>query len=155
MYISQKYFWGIFLLFMLIPFSTQWRLFVFGTKTTGTVIEQLTQNSPNIHNVLQGSTFCQIEYTANNKNYRFNAPEDVKYDIGETVTIIYDPENPEKHLLFSFAGLVFSPRMTIPSALLLIWIAFYLTMRQQYKLKEKKKTSSVHFNRVQKQQRLK
>jgi hypothetical protein len=52
-------------------------------------------------------------------------PENVFYEIGEKVRVIYDKRNPNRCMILSFAYLYSSPNALIPGFLLLIWIAFY------------------------------
>lgn len=142
MYIRKRYFWIITILFLLLPLSSSWKLLLFGESATGEVIEQLTVQSENVHNIHNGSTYCLIQFMANGNTYTFTAPENVKYEVGRKVKVYYNRNKPDKHIMFNFAGLILSPRMYLPASLLLIWIAFYLTMNQQYQLKSKTNKST-------------
>lgn len=129
MHISPKQFWIVFLLFLLMPFSIHWRLIAFGKKTTGVAIEQVTEHTPHVENIFSGSVFTLIQFSAGDSLYSFHAPENVKYEPGEKIPILYNANNPEQYIMYNFAGLVLSPKMYLPFILLLIWIAFYRTMK--------------------------
>jgi hypothetical protein len=132
MYISRKYFLIISLLFFLVPFSAQWRLLLFGEKTKGTVVRYVNRNSRELYTTDLYTRFSVIRFETPNRYYEITGPEDVIYPLGKTITLYYDKGNPEKIVLFSFTGLFFSNKMIVPGVLLLMWFAFYITMRQLY-----------------------
>ena len=129
MHISPKKFWIVFVLFLLMPFSIHWKLIAFGKKTTGVAVLQVTEDTPLVENIFSGSTFTLVEFNVGDSSYSFHTPEDVKYEPGEKIPILYNTHNPEQYIMFNFAGLVLSPKMYLPAILLLIWIAFYRTVK--------------------------
>jgi hypothetical protein len=138
MYISKKQFYIITFLFILLPFSVQWRLFVFGKKTKGVVLYHTTTNQhPQNMDPFTNSRYAIIGFTANKEQIKFKGPEDLMYPIGKEVTILYLPEKPKRFILLTFAGLILSNRMIIPGILLLCWFAFYLTTKQLFNQRNK------------------
>ena len=135
MRISKKQFYIITFLFLLLPFSVQWKLLLFGTKTTGVVIKHIYPYSAYAANNESTYTYSIIRFEANNKKIEFSGPEDLKYPIGKEVKIIYNSKKPSQFVMFNFAGLFLSNKIIIPGVLLIIWFAFYLTIRQIQQLK--------------------
>ena len=135
MRISKKQFYIITVLFLLLPFSLQWKLFLFGTKTTWIVVRHTHPYSTFAANTESRSTYSIIQFEANNKQIEFRGLEDLKYPIGKKVNIIYNTRKPSQFVMLNFAGLFLSNKMIIPVVFLIIWFAFYLTIRQTQQLK--------------------
>lgn len=123
MRITRKKFLLITLMFLLLPISANYRLIFFGSKTTGIVVEQkhALNNTKN--------TYSIIHFVADGRTIDFIGPEDVEYPVGKEVTIYFNPRNPQKFIMFNFAGLVLNNKMIIPGVLLIMWFAFYLAVR--------------------------
>ncbi len=123
MRISRKKFILITLMFLLLPISANYRLLLFGIKTTGIVTKQE-------HDITNSRTkYSVIHFNADSCSIDFIGPEDVVYPVGKEVTIYYNRKNPQKFIMFNFAGLVLNNKMIVPGVFLLMWFAFYLTIR--------------------------
>jgi hypothetical protein len=117
------------ILFLLLPFSLNWRLLLFGNKAKGNVIKYRTvigtyttvESAANLYSVIHFETE-KGEYV------EFVGPENLIYPIGKDVIIFYDEDKPSKFLMFNFAGLVLTPKMVVPGVILILWLAFYLSI---------------------------
>ena len=126
---KNLYYFLITLLFILVPFSLHWRLFLFGNKATGKVIMYRTtlsvtqdETDPNIiHSVISFST-DRGEYV------EFVGPQHMVYPLGKEFLIFYNDKKPSKFVMFSFAGLILNPKMILPGVLLIIWLSFYFSL---------------------------
>lgn len=136
MRISKTQFYIITLLFFLLPISANWRLFLFGKRTTGIVIQ------PKITEVLTGNTERRsiIYFETPNRHYYIYGPEDAIYPIGKEIRIIYRESKPEDYILLNFTGLLLTNKTIIPLVLLILWLSFYLSVKQsqkkQYRIKK-------------------
>jgi hypothetical protein len=126
MQISNKKFWLITILFLLLPFSVHWRLLLFGTKTTGTVIGHIkTYHHGNVE-----VYFAVIEFNTIDETYKVTGPEFADYPINKEICVFYRKRNPKKFLLFTFAGIYFSKKLIIPGVAFILWLAFFFSQRQ-------------------------
>ena len=128
MYISRKKFIFTIILIILLPISAKWRLLILGEKTTGIVVQHI---KPSFYN-LDKAEYSLIQFETPNGRVEFVSPEDLMYPIGRKVQIYYSKKNPEKFLMFNFAGLFLSKVFIVPGIFLIIWVAFYLAMKQTY-----------------------
>ena len=126
MHISKKQFYVITILFLLVPFSAHWKLFIFGEKTEGIVIEHIKTYSAGS----QYTDFSIIQYQAGNKYYEVTGPENMEYPIGKHITVFCNKQKPEKFILLTFASIYFSDKIIIPGVLFIMWIAFYISRIQ-------------------------
>ena len=135
MLISRKKFLIITLLFALVPFSTHWKLFLFGKKATGIVVQHKI-SSPLLNRT---DKFSLIEYeTQKGEKILIYGPEEVEYPIGKEIGILYMESKPEKYVMLNGAGLLLTNKVILPLVALIMWIAFYLSFGQQTKSKPKK-----------------
>ena len=127
MHISKKQFYIITFLFLLLPLSVQWKLLLFGTKTTGVVVRhaQTFQGNAGSANI-----FSIIQFQTSNGKIEFSGPEDLNYQIGKEVKILYNKNKPSQYVMLTFGGLFLSNKIIIPGIFLIIWFAFYLTIKQ-------------------------
>ncbi len=130
MYISKKKFLIITLLFAFIPISTHWKLFLFGKKATGIVIQHKI-SSPFFNN---SEKYSLIEYkTQQGEKILIYGPEDVEYPVGKKIHILYLEKKPEKYVMLNGAGLLLTNKIILPLVALILWIAFYLSFGQETK----------------------
>lgn len=138
MRITKLQFRIITLLFLLLPFSVHWRLIVFGEVTQGEVVGYIQGNSF-IQRLQEEADFTAVVcFNAQDQNIEFEAPENIDYALGEKVKVLYNPSEPGKYVLFSFAGLFLSNRMIIPGVMLILWLALALSLSQTHTSKNKK-----------------
>lgn len=121
MYISRRMFYFVSILFLLLPFSVNWRLFVFGKQTTGFVVRV---QRP-IMGMQQSDSYSIIEFYTPEKTIEVFSPENVIYPVGKKLRIFYNPENPDNNILFTFTGLFFNKKAIFPFVFFMIWMAFY------------------------------
>jgi hypothetical protein len=145
MYVSKKQFYIITVLFLLVPFSVHWRLFVFGQKTTAVVLRHIAPHSSFAYNSESTSKYAVIGFQADNEYIEFKGPEDLKYPIGKKITVVYNSKKPSQFVMLNFAGIVLSNKMIIPGVLLLAWFAFYITIRQMKYKPQKKSREQIRF----------
>jgi hypothetical protein len=134
--ISRFQFFLISVLILLLPLSSNWKLFLFGEKTKGVVVGVR-------HNLARGSssytasleTVSVIRFSVGENYYEFYGPGEVIYHEGKEITVFYNPKNPEKFLMFNFAGIFLSSKVIIPGVLFLVWVAFYLSINQSQQKK--------------------
>lgn len=143
MHISKTQFYLITALFLMLPFSVNYRLLLFGSQTIGTVKGHRTEVSENI-GLSTAAIQSTITFRANTKDISFSTPENINYPIGKEVKIFYRKKKPEKFIMFTFSGLVFNNKMIVPGVLFIMWFAFYFTVRETFKFKSKKGFNSDH-----------
>ncbi len=122
--VSKTRFYFILVLILLLPVSKKYRLLLFGTRTEGVVVDY----AELIHlpvNYIDWHNCAIIRFDANNKTYYMRGPEDVMYEAGRKMKVIYDNKNPSKSMIPAFAYFYSMPNALIPGILLLLWIAFY------------------------------
>lgn len=127
--IPKYQFYLITLLILLLPLSSSWRLLIFGEKTKGVVMgvrKVIVKGGLDSPASLERTSI--IRFTSGDKYYEFTGPGEIIYPAGKEITVFYNPRNPEKFLMFNFAGLFLSEKMIIPGVLLIIWAAFYFTV---------------------------
>lgn len=124
MQISRKQFILITILFLLLPVSANYRLIFFGEKTTGIVTElKQDRGNPEIY-------YSIIHFEADGQYIDFIGPENLKYPPGKEITIYYKPGKPQKFIMFNIAGLLLNNKMITPGVLLIVWFAFYFSIRE-------------------------
>jgi len=139
MKISKFQFYLITILFLLLPFSVQWRLLLFGIKTTGTVIGYDKGSALRSNLSESPGKYSIIRFEAAGRYYDFAAPEHIVYPIGKKITILYNRKKPKQFLMLNFTGLVLSNKMIIPFVAMILWFAFYLSVNQP-QLKKRQKS---------------
>jgi hypothetical protein len=109
---------------MLLPISKQWKLLIFGVRTTGVAVDYKILNSRAEYNSEYAKTTI-FQYKVGNTAYRILGPSNSVYELGEERRIIYDQKRPSKSMIPSLAYLYSFHRIIIPILILLVWIAFY------------------------------
>ncbi len=124
--INRNTFYITIVLIMLLPISKQWKLLMYGTRTTGVAVDYqiLNQRADMQYNSSYAKTTI-FQYKVGNRNYRILGPSNSVYELGEERKIIYDKRRPSKSIIPTFAYLYSFPRIIIPLLVLLVWIAFY------------------------------
>jgi hypothetical protein len=124
---------------------------MFGKSTTGMVIDYKGQWGRHPYMTKTEITHSIIRYYYSKDGFiDFVGPEDVKYPLGKKVKIFYDKSNPQKHVMFNAAGLILNNKMILPGVALILWLAFYLTMRELYRKKTDNIKNWRHFKSLRK-----
>lgn len=139
MQISGKQFITITLLFFLLPFSSNWKLFFFGEETKG-IVEKHKITSPMFNN---SERYSIIRYHAEGEDYLIYGPEDVIYPIGKEIKIFYRKSKPTEFVMLTLAGLLLTDKTSLFLVLIVLWFAFYLSIRDAQKIQRDK---SPHFS---------
>jgi hypothetical protein len=129
MRISKLQFFLVLIMILILPLSSSWKLICFGEKTTGRVVGYSPNFGPNYPSN-GGSKQSIIRISTTSGFVDIYGPDDILYPINKKITLFYNPENPKKNLLLNFVGLFLSQKMIVPGVLLLLWVAFYLTVTQ-------------------------
>ncbi len=124
--ISKNTFYITIVLIMLLPISKQWKLLMFGTRTTGVAVDYkiLNQRADMQYNSEYAKTTI-FQYQVGNAAYRVLGPSNSVYELGEEHKIIYDKRRPSKSMIPTIAYMYSFHRIIIPMMVLLVWIAFY------------------------------
>ncbi len=138
MYISGKQFIFITLLFLLLPLSSNWKLLLFGERTTG-IVEQHKITSPMFNN---SERYSIIRFQANGNDILIYGPEDLVYPIGKKIKIIYQKKDPSNYVMLTIAGLLLTNKSIIFLVLFILWLAFYLSVKEAYNKRSHKKPHS-------------
>lgn len=139
MNISRKQFLIITLLFTLLPFSSNWRLLLFGERTTG-IVEQHKLTSPMFNN---SERYSIIRYQAEGQDYLIYGPEDVIYPVGKEIKILFRKNKPSDYVMLTMAGMLITDKTAMFIVLIILWLAFYLSVRETQK---KRKAKSLYLN---------
>lgn len=126
-YIPKPVFYFILVLIALLPLSKKGGLLLFGERTTGTAVDFGVIDNNNSYKYRGHYHVSMIRYTANGKEFLVSGPMNVIYEIGDTVTVIYDKDDPSHHSLLTFTSLYSGYGMILAGFVLIIWMAFYLT----------------------------
>lgn len=124
--IKKSTFYLINFLILLLPVSNQYKLLLFGVRTTGVAVDY--EISAGSFDVTGGSAEYRstiFEYTAGDHKYRITGPQNRIYKLGETKKIIYNKNKPGKSMMPSIAYLYSFKRIIIPVILFIVWLAFY------------------------------
>ncbi len=122
--VSKVKFYIILVLILLLPISKKYKLLLFGVRTEGVVVDY----AELIHlpvNYIDWHNCAIIRFKANNQTHYMRGPEDVMYEPGRKMKVIYDKKNPSKSMIPAFTYFYSIPNALIPGILLLLWIAFY------------------------------
>lgn len=120
--ISRLQFWAVTLLILLFPLSSKYKLILWGEKTLGTVVDH---KKVGFSRLSEYDTYSVIQFNAGSKTVRMYGPENTIYELGDSITIYYNKNNPQNCMIFSFAYIYTSRSAIIPFVLMLVWIAFY------------------------------
>ena len=131
--IPKPVFWFILILILLLPFTRNWKLLVFGDYTKGKVKEVKTTVDIMDKTFGGETSFSVIIYSVNGKEYKVDGPIDLKLSEGKILNIAYNKENPKEYLIINLRTIYLSKLVILPFVLLVIWISFYLSIRESNK----------------------
>lgn len=122
--VNKTKFYIILVLILLLPVSKKYKLLLFGARTEGVVVDyaeliHLPVNYVGWHNC------AIIRFDSNNETHYMRGPEDVMYESGKEMKVIYDKKKPSKCMIPTFAYFYSMPNALLPGIFLLLWIAFY------------------------------
>lgn len=121
--ITRLKFYGILFLILLIPVSKKYRLLLFGVRTEGIAVgygeEQVRLTMPG------NFDYTLFQFQTGKGSFQIRGPENIYYELGEKVRVIYNKRDPNKCMILSFSYLYSSPNAAVTGVLLLLWIAFY------------------------------
>lgn len=127
-YVSKPVFYLILVLILLLPLSKKSSLIFFGKRVSGTVTGYaLIEGNSRSERFPGNFNVSIISFTSNGKEYKVNSPLNVVYDLGETITVIYDLKSPENNILLTFSALYSGYGLILAMFVMMIWMAFYLT----------------------------
>jgi hypothetical protein len=139
--ISRLNFYVILFMILLIPVSKKYRLLLFGIRTEGIAIAYV--DYPVSPAISGNYDYTLFRFHTEKGIFEIRGPENVIYQPGDKVRVIYNKSNPDKCMILSFAYLYSSPNAMIPGVLLLLWIAFYTSFaKPETKHKLYRKSSS-------------
>ena len=128
--IPKPVFWFILVLILLLPFTRNWKLLVFGDYTRGKVKEVKTTIDM-IDKTFGGETSVSvIDYAVKGELYEVNGPIDLKLPEGKKLPIVYNKENPNEYLIINIRTIYLGKMVILPFVLFVIWISFYLSIRE-------------------------
>lgn len=128
--IPKPVFWFILVLILLLPFSRNWKLLVFGDYTTAKVKEVKTTVDI-MDKTFGGETSVSvIEYKVNGNEYKVDGPKDLKLPEGKLMPIAYNKQNPNEYLIINIRTIYLGKMVILPFVLLVLWGSFYLSIRE-------------------------
>lgn len=126
LYISKPVFYLVLVLIALLPVSKKAGLLLHGERTTGTVIKRGEIDSRHSE-YAKMINVSFIRFSPNGKTYLIASPENVIYDTGTTLTVLYDKENPAHNTLYTFSAIYSGYGLVLAGFVMMFWMAFYLT----------------------------
>jgi hypothetical protein len=121
--ITRLKFYGILFLILLIPVSKKYRLLLFGVRTDGIAIGY---GDEQVRLTMPGSfDYTLFQFQTGKGSFQIRGPENIYYEPGEKVRVLYNKNDPGKCMILSFSYLYSSPNAAVTGVLLLLWIAFY------------------------------
>lgn len=131
--IPKPVFWFILILIVLLPFTRNWRLLVFGEYTWGQVKEVRTSVDM-LDQTFGGETSISvIEFTARGKIFKVNGPIDLKLPEGKKIPLVYKKEDPQDCLILNLRTVYLGKTVILPGVLLVLWLSFYSAMIESNK----------------------
>lgn len=100
-------------------------LILFGNKTEGTVVQNISQGRGYAADIVFYSSPERVEHFVTTSSY--NPP---LYAPGERVTVYFDVKNPERATVGSFFGSLFGPLMVIVAGIVNLFLAGIRYRRQ-------------------------
>ncbi|MFO7370338.1 MAG: hypothetical protein R6X09_08725 [Bacteroidales bacterium] len=143
--VSKTKFYFVLILILLLPVSKKYKLLIFGTRTEGVVVDYAELIDLPV-NYLDWRNCAIIRFNANNKTHYMRGPEDVMYEPGRKMKVIYDRKNPSKSMIPAFAYFYSMPNALLPGILLLLWIAFYTSFAPTKSMLNKRKKQAPDTN---------
>ncbi len=125
--IPKKWFILLTCLFVLMPFSVQWRYFFFGQKTKASVVDYIEDSNGGVTTTL----YTILGYYADSIYYETHSNEYIRFEKDRNINIIYNKQKPEKCIILTPSGLLLSYKMVLPFMILLLWFAFYFSFKKK------------------------
>lgn len=137
-YVSRPLFWTITICLLLLPISMQYKILLWGVKTTGEVVPIQKIDLRQVSGRYRHSASI-IHFDAGGQTVQIFGPENTNYQIGELIPIVYEKKNPQNCMVYSFSQIFFVPKTSIALILLIIWLAFYFSFAEKRKPNNLKK----------------
>ena len=131
--ISKWAFGAICILILLLPLSHHWKLLTRGERATGTVIRYAPRVVEDVWGKEKLWLASEITFKVDGVEYRAYGPQDLEYDTGRTMMVIYMPDDPSRNVVATFSGFYLSNYTVLPLILLIFWYAFYLSFNNYRK----------------------
>ena len=127
--ISKVTFCSVLVLLLLLPLLVRYQLLTSGVVTEGEVIahEQVPSSSIRYRG---NSTYAVIRFSTDDHVFILRGRLNAKYELGEKVNILYEPENPHNCEVMRFTDLYLGLHAVIPVVLTVFWVAFYYALLQ-------------------------
>ncbi|HLN53874.1 MAG TPA: DUF3592 domain-containing protein [Lentimicrobium sp.] len=127
-YISRPVFYLILILILLLPLSKKAGLLLFGERTEGTVTDySLLKGNASSDRFPRPYNVSIITFDAGGKTFKGEGPLNVLYGLGETITVIYDKDDPKNNTLLTFSSLYSGYGLVLAGFVMMVWMAFYTT----------------------------
>ena len=140
--ISKWAFRGICVLILLLPVSRHWQLLTTGGKAVGTVTQYTSRIVEDIMGERDLEQASEIEFMVNGVTHKTYGPKNYEYNIGRTLKVFYLRQDPSHNCVATFSGFYLSNYTIIPSILITLWYAFFLSFNNYRRRMKKPKGQS-------------
>ena len=123
--ISKLAFYGILLLILTLPVSRHWRLLSFGERAEGTVGLFILKEREMLKEDRVLVYASEVRFTAGDSTVLTYGPDDFGFKQGRKVPVRYDPRDPSRNMVVTFAGFYLTYYTVLIVVLWIIWLAFY------------------------------
>ena len=134
--ISKQIFWVVMILITLLPLGRHWRLFSFGERSTGTVLEYSSYFGEDFYGEKEVFYASKIQFNTSDGLVEIWAPTDAELKMGREVPVFYQAKDPSKNCILNFACLYTTSYSILPLILIFVWWAFYLSYNNYHKEKK-------------------
>ncbi|RLD96863.1 MAG: hypothetical protein DRJ13_13145 [Bacteroidetes bacterium] len=152
--ISKWAFRGICVLILLLPVSRHWQLLTTGGKAVGTVTQYTSRIVEDIMGERDLQQASEIEFIVDGVSHKTYGPKNFEYDTGRTLKVFYLRKDPSHNCVATFSGFYLTYYTVLPTILLTVWYAFYLSFnnyrRRMKKPKGQSKPHTVHSSLLRK-----
>lgn len=125
--VPRKYFLIVTVSILLLPISMEYKLFLFGERTTATVIILDKHGEPIFNSDVKSDL---VDYFVESHSYRRRTPMEIEWKTGTRIGIIYEKQNPHRSIFANPLLLYASYRVIFVVLLQIVWLAFYFSFRE-------------------------
>ena len=139
--ISKTIFFSVLVVLLLIPVFTKSKLLLFGERTYGEMVGQI------IDEKKRGRPhYSVINFNVFDTTIEIMGAENVIYDVGTKIKIVYDKNAPSNCMIFSISYIYGGFAASMSFVLIIIWFAIYTSFKKKKAVQSKFGMNFVLYN---------
>lgn len=127
--IKKKTYYIVLVVLLIMPILFQSKLLFFGKKIDGYVVGHRSYTTSGRYGGKY--TYAVIRYKIDNIEYEVFGPDNIIYERDKKFTVLFNENNPEESIIFSFTSIYIRKINVISGFLLIIWMVFYATFKEK------------------------